>query len=160
MENPPLYFSDPGTAAASTIACPRGLAMRRQGVSRVNEAPRHSAELEQCSTAVFTRTVTARSRGSRQGPTGLASGGANVWCNENGAEEKRPKKIFLRAANVATTICASGCVSLPDGLSAGSPASSRETFGRVEARVRIELTRKGFADLSLATWVPRPTFSQ
>jgi DNA-binding transcriptional regulator PaaX len=26
---------------------------------------------------------------------------------------------------------------------------------RMEARVRIELTRKGFADLSLTTWVPR-----
>jgi hypothetical protein len=26
---------------------------------------------------------------------------------------------------------------------------------RLEARVRIELTRKGFADLSLTTWVPR-----
>ena len=25
----------------------------------------------------------------------------------------------------------------------------------VEARVRIELTHKGFADLSLTTWVPR-----
>src|SRR5450631_4512572 len=27
--------------------------------------------------------------------------------------------------------------------------------GRMEARVRIELTYKGFADLSLTTWVPR-----
>ena len=27
---------------------------------------------------------------------------------------------------------------------------------RMEARVRIELTHKGFADLSLTTWVPRP----
>jgi hypothetical protein len=26
----------------------------------------------------------------------------------------------------------------------------------MEARVRIELTHKGFADLSLTTWVPRP----
>ena len=26
---------------------------------------------------------------------------------------------------------------------------------KLEARVRIELTRKGFADLSLTTWVPR-----
>ena len=26
----------------------------------------------------------------------------------------------------------------------------------LEARVRIELTCKGFADLSLTTWVPRP----
>ena len=26
----------------------------------------------------------------------------------------------------------------------------------MEARVRIELTYKGFADLSLTTWVPRP----
>ena len=26
---------------------------------------------------------------------------------------------------------------------------------KMEARVRIELTRKGFADLSLTTWVPR-----
>ena len=26
----------------------------------------------------------------------------------------------------------------------------------LEARVRIELTHKGFADLSLTTWVPRP----
>ncbi len=28
-------------------------------------------------------------------------------------------------------------------------------LGYVEARVRIELTHKGFADLSLTTWVPR-----
>ena len=28
----------------------------------------------------------------------------------------------------------------------------------LEARVRIELTYKGFADLSLTTWVPRPAF--
>jgi hypothetical protein len=28
--------------------------------------------------------------------------------------------------------------------------------GVLEARVRIELTYKGFADLSLTTWVPRP----
>jgi hypothetical protein len=27
---------------------------------------------------------------------------------------------------------------------------------KMEARVRIELTHKGFADLSLTTWVPRP----
>jgi hypothetical protein len=27
---------------------------------------------------------------------------------------------------------------------------------KMEARVRIELTYKGFADLSLTTWVPRP----
>ena len=30
----------------------------------------------------------------------------------------------------------------------------------MEARVRIELTREGFADLSLATWVPRPVYAQ
>src|SRR5215831_5511647 len=30
----------------------------------------------------------------------------------------------------------------------------------VEARVRIELTHKGFADLSLTTWVPRLQRSQ
>ena len=29
----------------------------------------------------------------------------------------------------------------------------------MEARVRIELTNKGFADLSLTTWVPRPIAS-
>jgi hypothetical protein len=29
-------------------------------------------------------------------------------------------------------------------------------FQELEARVRIELTYKGFADLSLTTWVPRP----
>ena len=27
--------------------------------------------------------------------------------------------------------------------------------GMLEARVRIELTHRGFADLSLTTWVPR-----
>jgi hypothetical protein len=30
----------------------------------------------------------------------------------------------------------------------------------LEARVRIELTYKGFADLSLTTWVPRLPNSQ
>ncbi len=29
-------------------------------------------------------------------------------------------------------------------------------MGKVEARVGIEPTHKGFADLSLTTWVPRP----
>ncbi len=29
------------------------------------------------------------------------------------------------------------------------------TLETMEARVRIELTHKGFADLSLTTWVPR-----
>src|SRR5271167_1914403 len=34
--------------------------------------------------------------------------------------------------------------------------ASAECTKRLEARVRIELTYKGFADLSLTTWVPRP----
>jgi hypothetical protein len=32
----------------------------------------------------------------------------------------------------------------------------RETKEKLEARVGIEPTHKGFADLSLTTWVPRP----
>jgi hypothetical protein len=39
-------------------------------------------------------------------------------------------------------------------VNAVDSAKSRK---RLEARVRIELTYKGFADLSLTTWVPRPT---
>ena len=37
-------------------------------------------------------------------------------------------------------------------------ATNPRIFDRIgmEARVRIELTHKGFADLSLTTWVPRP----
>src|SRR5215475_14213653 len=31
-----------------------------------------------------------------------------------------------------------------------------ESISELEARVGIEPTRKGFADLSLTTWVPRP----
>jgi hypothetical protein len=31
----------------------------------------------------------------------------------------------------------------------------RRSAWKMEARVRIELTYKGFADLSLTTWVPR-----
>ena len=34
--------------------------------------------------------------------------------------------------------------------------SNGVALGMLEARVRIELTHKGFADLSLTTWVPRP----
>ena len=33
----------------------------------------------------------------------------------------------------------------------------KTTEKALEARVRIELTYKGFADLSLTTWVPRRT---
>ena len=33
--------------------------------------------------------------------------------------------------------------------------ASTAVVGGLEARVRIELTYKGFADLSLTTWVPR-----
>jgi hypothetical protein len=32
----------------------------------------------------------------------------------------------------------------------------RKPMKRLEARVGIEPTHKGFADLSLTTWVPRP----
>ena len=37
--------------------------------------------------------------------------------------------------------------------------SDAACLGMLEARVRIELTYKGFADLSLTTWVPRPKSS-
>ncbi len=36
------------------------------------------------------------------------------------------------------------------------PDCDRRATEKLEARVRIELTHKGFADLSLTTWVPRP----
>jgi hypothetical protein len=39
------------------------------------------------------------------------------------------------------------------GISAGDLLME---WRKLEARVRIELTYKGFADLSLTTWVPRP----
>jgi hypothetical protein len=35
-------------------------------------------------------------------------------------------------------------------------AASTQAFENLEARVGIEPTHKGFADLSLTTWVPRP----
>ena len=35
-------------------------------------------------------------------------------------------------------------------------ASHSQAVKRLEARVGIEPTHKGFADLSLTTWVPRP----
>jgi hypothetical protein len=46
------------------------------------------------------------------------------------------------------------------GTLSSQPASWQKRNGRMEARVRIELTYKGFADLSLTTWVPRPVSSQ
>ncbi len=38
----------------------------------------------------------------------------------------------------------------------GRITSSAELKMKLEARVGIEPTHKGFADLSLTTWVPRP----
>ena len=37
----------------------------------------------------------------------------------------------------------------------GTSLKREELDKELEARVRIELTHKGFADLSLTTWVPR-----
>ena len=43
------------------------------------------------------------------------------------------------------------------GILRVNPAGRTNYRKRLEARVRIELTYKGFADLSLTTWVPRLT---
>ncbi len=49
-------------------------------------------------------------------------------------------------------------LSLQEYLRVLSPAEANQrTTRRLEARVGIEPTHKGFADLSLTTWVPRPT---
>ena len=51
---------------------------------------------------------------------------------------------------------ASETVQQRTGISASDyPQKISRREGSLEARVRIELTYKGFADLSLTTWVPR-----
>jgi hypothetical protein len=65
---------------------------------------------------------------------------------------RKEEAIWLLAAS-------GGCFQPPQALPFVS-LGARENEGgwgllSLEARVRIELTHKGFADLSLTTWVPR-----
>ena len=48
-------------------------------------------------------------------------------------------------------------LSRPNHGSERSPVKSGNCSEKLEARVGIEPTHKGFADLSLTTWVPRPS---
>ena len=45
---------------------------------------------------------------------------------------------------------------VPTVLCEGFTLYSAKLLEKLEARVGIEPTHKGFADLSLTTWVPRP----
>jgi hypothetical protein len=75
------------------------------------------------------------------------------------SERSKPAAI-LELINIHGLSWTSGLDDVHDEPSIGCPAASQikelqEKKKRMEARVRIELTRKGFADLSLTTWVPR-----
>src|SRR5579871_57486 len=57
--------------------------------------------------------------------------------------------------HVSTHLAHAKTIFLPRGRPFRNCNSGRNEEDFLEARVRIELTHKGFADLSLTTWVPR-----
>ena len=76
---------------------------------------------------------------------------ANSHDRVSSAHDANIREILHREAGLEKIRDEAGEKST-NGLGANQAISKEE----VEARVRIELTYKGFADLSLTTWVPRP----
>ncbi len=114
--------------------------------------PRNTSEWQCCDTRM--RSGSPRGRGQRGSP----AGSRRLWQGPMGGQIEAAKRVRFLSAPQAQ-IAPFSSIGAERGRSPGRVVSARRLDmcrKRLEARVGIEPTYKGFADLSLTTWVPRP----